>query len=756
MSKHQIIFLRNQLDSNHCEFHFIDTKTGLDLCPAGTSHESAFSFAKIETNKKAPNHFTKNSLLQIVNQEDLKVFAHAFINYALEVNQNKNNVFEITLNKTLYKKKVKGSKEENNEPLDEMNTKFTFNSVEDLSSFLISESLGKMIDLSRKLLKNEDGSYESITSQEIKIIKDVIKFDPDLQFKISIIGSPVVVETVKGGTETLNEITMADFITNYILTMRNKTDNFHVKCVNCLIETIDNYLLLYIIGGKMLQANNKKIFTPYVSIRENVDLPYLSVINGELNTYNEAKYKLKRRDPVDGKTFTEYFLGDGVIKKYMGNNSNLNQLYNEITDAGVDGWYNVIEEELPLLTQFLKHHFKDCWVDFLKMCAYKWTYPHKKIPCGFIFHGVGGTGKTLLLKTILPLMIFKNLSGVVESATVSMSSQFNSYMAESLILTVEETNDFQSVKNLLKTVITDDLLNVEGKGTNKTQVVNKNWVFVASNEENVSQLLADENEDRRYVCIKHGEKETLYNVMGIKEGSEGAKLKVEKLKEEASKIVALFCNKNIFDFEGKDKNYSPAPIHFSKINVASKMKQGNKFSHFLPVFKLLEKQITTSNKNPLDKNPPLIHVTMENEVKGKDRYIINYKSETNDLNKKYFVGFNLNEDEYTSYLFEEIQEQIAYIKGCSVESIKKDKFSFKNFSNFKSKILNDEMQEALYTEFNNWASNNNVKSIKKDNNKFLSWIPNKPNKGYKMFGKDYVTIQENINNIITFLEQYNN
>ena len=143
------------------------------------------------------------------------------------------------------------------------------------------------------------------------------------------------------------------------------------------------------------------------------------------------------------------------------------------------------------------------------ICVNKETYDHfinwlafiyqtrQKAATSWIFHGVPGTGKGILHEKIIqPLFGLKHSPKIL---TKNLEEQYNAYMEDTLIVVIDEVNlsdnNFSTVDDTLKNIITEDQITIRRMYMNPYQV--RNYVSIIMNTNSNCPLRLQEN-DRRH------------------------------------------------------------------------------------------------------------------------------------------------------------------------------------------------------------------------------------------------------------------
>jgi len=158
----------------------------------------------------------------------------------------------------------------------------------------------------------------------------------------------------------------------------------------------------------------------------------------------------------------------------------------------------------PLLDEYFDVFFEDAeekrW--FIHRIAAMMRFPYMRLPTSLILHGVQGSGKDtmrLILERLLGRDFVSNIDGK------SIQSQFNSYVAEKMIVFANEVFNWDKrteIENFLKNYVTNDRITVNKKFMPEYMVDNfAFWIF-ATNDMN---FVPFDETDRRYSYFYQGE-----------------------------------------------------------------------------------------------------------------------------------------------------------------------------------------------------------------------------------------------------------
>jgi hypothetical protein len=753
------------------EFYLIDYETQL-LIRSKTSEYESFTYAEINKERKNPNTFTSASILTHIPKNYQLELTSALVNTCIAERDLQNTTHSFKLHKKGSKKKKVNLEQKqqssNGEEEEEIyfDFKFKINKTEDIIKFVIADTMSDLVNnihkpnfTSSKYQNINDGDFDDDVGERIERVREKIQFEPNYKFTISL-NEPITIR----GSEATKEVLMCDFMIYILCYGVTKEKNMNVVCFKMLLDYITEYLNKTLIGADYLQCTNTKVFKSYTGLIETPNKNYLDVVNGDkdgcnglLNVFHRERYVKDLVPAVDGKTvvikkeFQNFLLNNKRVKQEVitYDNTEILPIYNDFTENKED-WENCFERNFPHLTKYLKVLFNDCWSNFIKICAYKYQRPWELIQCSFIIWGVGGAGKSLLVDDILPSMFFKEKH--CESKGYSdgdVNVKFNSYMEHSIILFLDEVSNFSELRNKLKVLTTATTINVENKGVDIRKVVNKNWTFCTSNDKGVSKLLADETENRRYVCI-YLTKELKDTEIPISLKTQEGKELYSKTIEESKKTVAFLCNTNVFDFGdfGKDyKNFVPEPSLFSSINQVSQIKNNFKYSNIVPIFHMLLKQLKEED-NKVINIASSENLFSADEDKKKNSYMLNpLNIKSNNKDYVNFVGFDVDEVKRTIFL-EAYVETVCSINGVSIQDYKKTKYAITSYKTLNENVLHKNNLESLFIDFQKYQEQNGFPTIKKEHHKLKY---NKNEKRFVMYGDSYNQIKINIQNILNFL-----
>jgi len=182
---------------------------------------------------------------------------------------------------------------------------------------------------------------------------------------------------------------------------------------------------------------------------------------------------------------------DRVLK--IGNKEYLNLWRGFGVDPVAGDWSKMNNHILKVLARGEKEH-----ADYiLRWAAWTLQNPDRPAEVALVFKGGKGTGKGFFGRTMRRLL---GQHGLQISSKQHLTGRFNAHMRDCVLLFADEAiapNDKEG-EAVLKALITEDTLAVEGKGSNLITAPNRMHLIMASNEEFVVPATQDE---RRYAVF---------------------------------------------------------------------------------------------------------------------------------------------------------------------------------------------------------------------------------------------------------------
>lgn len=171
----------------------------------------------------------------------------------------------------------------------------------------------------------------------------------------------------------------------------------------------------------------------------------------------------------------------------------------------------MVEDVDENLIKPILSHIYTCWADsddnvyeyILQWFRNCFLYPWKKTGIAIILYGEQGTGKGILLDSlILPYIYGTSVSGVSHGLG-PITQRFNSFLMNKLFIVANEVSSeegFHISFEKLKAIITDPTVSIEKKGIDifKNYPNHANFIFTTNNPSSVKLGKTD----RRYLCLE--------------------------------------------------------------------------------------------------------------------------------------------------------------------------------------------------------------------------------------------------------------
>ncbi|MAK38184.1 MAG: hypothetical protein CMC15_18640 [Flavobacteriaceae bacterium] len=143
------------------------------------------------------------------------------------------------------------------------------------------------------------------------------------------------------------------------------------------------------------------------------------------------------------------------------------------------------------------------WYDYLAYCV---KFPGNKIPWAPLLQSTPGVGKTVFFEVMSHALGSMYVYRPKAQQLVSSGSKFNSWMRGKLAIMVDEikVDERRELVEVLKPMITDSLIEIEGKGVDQDMEDNPaNWIFFTNHK---NAIPVNQN-DRRY-CVFYSQLST--------------------------------------------------------------------------------------------------------------------------------------------------------------------------------------------------------------------------------------------------------
>ena len=160
------------------------------------------------------------------------------------------------------------------------------------------------------------------------------------------------------------------------------------------------------------------------------------------------------------------------------------------------------KEAEAMIREFLAWAIREEFVEtyIIDMIAFAIQNPDKKVRIATLFQGVEGVGKSLFGNMLAHLFGQHNTKHV---SPLELDSAFNSYAKDGHLVLMEELHaagqNRKRIMDVLKEMVTNDIITVTEKYKNPTKVVNKMLVFGFTNHLDAISITAN---DRRFFCVR--------------------------------------------------------------------------------------------------------------------------------------------------------------------------------------------------------------------------------------------------------------
>ena len=250
-------------------------------------------------------------------------------------------------------------------------------------------------------------------------------------------------------------------------------DNFD-KLVYSIVKTISSHINR--LFEKYVENTNL-----YTSFSENLDTPFLSIKDNELNTFSTKYYDYIKAPTTYRWEFTN-----------KDNTSIINELFNKV----------------PNITKFLQYFFNNAetndnteWLNFIKLLSWKYKYLYRQVHFAILMNGAGGTGKSFMVNEFLSRLFFgSNSHSLLGNVSGKVNTHFTSEYASKVITNFEEVDNLKEFSDTLKSITTNSRTKLEQKGKDAVSVLNKNLIFLSTNK-SLKDLLLSEVKGRRYLVL---------------------------------------------------------------------------------------------------------------------------------------------------------------------------------------------------------------------------------------------------------------
>lgn len=376
---------------------------------------------------------------------------------------------------------------------------------------------------------------EVITENECKIYAMCIAnnciLDKDIDIEIDILLALIYWESMSKipRCDTMIEILKErnnTYYINEIVTLINpgKIDLHDDFSIANIAEK--NYVVKGILNKKMLYNDIKRV---YVDI-ENQDRYFIKIYDGIMNKYVldvvnlsglKARFdKIKIYDKSGNSTIKKLSLSDIILNsgdsnvfmkkgvKFYSNDKDIFSLFQGFNFKESD------YVDVDKIAIFLKHvkeiiasGDENIYKYIISWVAYLIQNPGKKTKTCLILIGKHGVGKTIFTDIISKL--FGEYAHPNISDVDLIAGKFNTELENKILIVLNEFNirdkmvDKISIRNKMKTYITDELVTINRKNVNPYKVENVSNFIIVTNDKNPIWI---EEGDRRYVAIDVSDK----------------------------------------------------------------------------------------------------------------------------------------------------------------------------------------------------------------------------------------------------------
>lgn len=200
--------------------------------------------------------------------------------------------------------------------------------------------------------------------------------------------------------------------------------------------------------------------------------------------------------------------------------------------AVVDGYLNMwrgfaVEAKMGSCQLMLEHiktvlanNDEKCNEYIIKWTAWTFQHPDEPAEVALVFKGGKGTGKGIFARTIKRIF---GQHGLQITSPMQLTGRFNSHLRDCCLLFADEAivPEDKKAENVLKSLITEPEIPIEGKGVNVVQARNHLHIIMASNDDWVVPAGIDERRFAVFEVSQRHQQESAYFTALAKELTNG-------------------------------------------------------------------------------------------------------------------------------------------------------------------------------------------------------------------------------------------